>query len=124
MSDLQNSWTRLYPGLDAVFGRIVQSGTGTTVALGSLSGDTIVDQPNVSLVQNSAGNYTVTVQNFLGPNGVCLGAAWISTTGTGTFTVYAGPGTYSGNAASLTFYTFNASAVATDCTMNFQLLAY
>ena len=122
MSELLNSFTRLYPDLQSVWGRIVQSGTGTTVALASLSGTVDFDQPQVSLVRNGTGDYTVSVANISGLVG--LSSATVSTTGVG-FVVAAAAVTFSSGTGSAQFLTYStAGTAAADCTINFRIDFY
>jgi hypothetical protein len=127
--ELQNSLTRLLPNVGFISGTITTPNPVTaTPTLTNLSGTVDFDQTAVSVVRNSAGNYTLSVSNFnpLAGSGVAIGFATCSTTGTaGRSQVTVQPGTYSGDTAS---WVISAVAGSTgleiDSQVNFLVMAY
>lgn len=123
MADASNAVPRITADMQEIVGRIVQSGDGTTVALGSLSGNTISDQSQVAFTRNSAGNYTLTIYNFGALDGSSNAVALVtaSTTGLGYYCM-APAVTFSGSTATVTILAGSASPL--DCTLNFDIKSY
>lgn len=118
MSDLNNSAPRILADALFVAGTVLL--TVSEPSLSQLSGNTLADQPDVTIVDNGTGDFTITVQNFMGPNGYAIG---IGTPTTISNMVSCTAQTYSGNAASFTFKVEDDASTATDAGFNFLLLA-
>ena len=115
----QNSFAQFYPVTGYISGVVTVSGGTPSVA--SLSGNAI-GQALVSVTDTAAGQVTVVVDNFKGPQGIALGRGTTS-----QFAILAcSTGTYSGNTASFAFATFDplTSALADNISFNFELWAY
>lgn len=121
MTEAVNNLARLSPEVGWIAGIIQQDATGVAPTLAYQSGFDIVDQPQVSFVRNSAGNYTLTVQNFQGLNGQAIvGAVTPMTTGADFIAQYTY--SYSGATATITVLTFTTSTPA-DCSVSFDFKA-
>lgn len=118
MTDLANSFTGFYPSALYVTGRVTFS--AGTPSLASLSGNTLADQPQVSIADNGTGLVTITVQNFIGQASVCMGRGAGEVQDT---VVATSLGSYSGNAASVPFNVATGGTLA-DTNFNFEIWAY
>ena len=120
MGELLNSLTRLYPNMQMVIGRVTYS--AGVPSLASLSGDDDGDQDQVTIADTAAGGATISVANFKGPAGVCLGFGNSDTSGINLTTSI---GTYSGDTASVAFAGINVGTqVATDANFKFLIVAF
>ena len=118
-----NNLARLAPNVLTVFGRVRQAlPAGASVTLTQQSGDVDTDQSQVTVTRNSAGNYTITINNAMvtgTTNAIAL--ASISTTAIG-FWIRTEEPTVSSNA--LSFVVETGTANVADCSFNFMVSAY
>ena len=120
-----NNLRRLAPNMLFVSGQGLQStasGASSTVTLKNLSGDVDSDQTQVTIVRNSIGNYSISVENAMvtgTTNAVAVACA--CTTGI-WYLAWTNEPTASSN--KLTFVVQTTTTNAADCGFNFILVAY
>ena len=120
-----NNLRRLAPNMLFVSGQGLQStasGASSTVTLKNLSGDVDTDQTQVSIVRNSIGNYSISVENAMvtgTTNAIAIACA--CTTGVG-YLVWTNEPTASSN--KLTFVVQTTTTNLADCGFAFVLVAY
>lgn len=118
---LNNSETLLYPSYDHAFFSITQDASGVAPTLTAQSGGPSA-RAAITMVRNSAGNYTVTCTDFLRARTLSNVQATISSTVAGMIAVPVG--TWSGSTLTFSILTFNSSGVATDFTCNVDVASY
>lgn len=114
-----NSVTLLYPQAGYVAGKVTVS--GGTPTLGSLTGTNAIQRGLVTITDNAAGDFTISVQDFFGPRGIALGFGNGKTLGT---IVNPQDFTYSGNTCSVRFLVSTDAAGASDTDFNFMIVAF
>lgn len=112
-----NSLTRLLPNTGLIAG-VVTGAAATPAFTGS---GTANDQARVTVTDNGTGDYTLTIDNFKGPNGVAFGFGNALTVGNFVNPVAI---TYSGNTATAQFKVTSDAGAAADDTLNVLILAF
>lgn len=111
-----NGLTQLLPVTGVVLGTVDIS----EETISAKSGPTDVARDDVSMVKDSTGRVTITIQNFKGPQGVafCFGTARSP-----EIIVGAAAYSYSGDAVSVQFLLEDDAGTATDDDFDFQIWA-
>lgn len=119
--DLLNTFTRIVPQSNVVFGTVLV--TGTTPTLSQLSGQAESDQQHVTVVRSSAGVFVVTVTAFRGWNDCAIGIATSTTT---SISVACTVQSYTANTntANFTFSCEDDASSQSDTGFNFILLSF
>lgn len=120
MPDLLNSLTSIMPGVQSVFGSVLD--TAGTPTLEQLSGFALSDQAQVTIADTAPGVYDISVTNFRGMNGYLMGYATSRTIST---MVSCTAKSYAANTdtATFTFKIENDASTATDSSFDFLLVA-
>lgn len=117
---VRNSLTSILPVTHAVQGFVTF--TSGVPAVGSLSGSNAIDRDQVSVTDTATGKASIVIENFRGPQGICLG---IGTPVDSGYFVATSVGTYSGNTATIVFaISATGTNVLTDTNFTFQIWAY
>lgn len=105
-------------GTLVVMGRVTFS--AGTPSLAALSGNVNLEA-DVTIADDGTGLVTITVNPFLGPQGVAVG---FGTSNTRSRMVSAAAGTYTGNSLAMQFAVDADDGTDTDGNFNFQIWAY
>ena len=119
--EILNSLTTILPNIGEITGRI--SFTGGTPSLGSLTGEAISDQAQVTIADTATGVTAITVQNALASAQVMVVTGVVPTTPGMIWA--ASVGTYSGNAGTVSITILKDTRdVATDDNYTFTIRFY
>lgn len=122
--DALNSCARIFAQPQVVIGTCTVT-TGTP-SLTQLSGESLSDQAQVSVADTGTGKFTISVQNFRGPNGYITGNATAIAPAAEDYTVTLFSQSYTANTdtANFIFSTATAGTVADGASFNFTLWAF